>query len=114
MKNLFKKKKKKETKEVLITKVNRTDYFVKYSFVFLLIILSLNINAQDTIKTKHIPIRDMLVNKHTGYIIKMFPKRRMKVKSGYIVNKGNGIYEVNGRDMLYSGFKDEKYYSFIK
>lgn len=53
--------------------------------------------SQDTIYVNKVKICNTLMNRQ-GHITKKF-FRNIKVKTGYIVNLSNGIYEINGKEM---------------
>lgn len=61
-------------------------FFIIPSFLF----------AQDTIHVKKVRVCNTVRNKW-GVQKKFF--KNIKVKTGYIVSRGNGIYEINGKEM---------------
>lgn len=70
-------------------------------------------NSKDTVFINKVPLRNVLVDRSTGRIIKMWPIHKKKVVSGYIVNRGNGFWLVNGKILEYN--EDSKGgISFIK
>ena len=64
----------------------------------MMVALTFSLYAQDTIQVPKVMIANRVINKKTGKVVKVF-YRKLKVKKGYIVNKGNGIYEINGKLM---------------
>lgn len=63
----------------------------------LLFIIPSFLFAQDTIHTNKVRVCNVVYTK-SGKVYKKFFKN-VKVKTGYIVNKGNGVYEINGKMM---------------
>ena len=53
--------------------------------------------GQDTIRIDKVRVCNIVYNK-SGHVYKKFFKN-IKVRTGYIVNLGNGIYEINGKEM---------------
>ena len=53
--------------------------------------------SQDTIYVNKVRICNVVYTK-SGHVYKKFFKN-IKVKTGYIVNMGNGVYEINGKLM---------------
>lgn len=53
--------------------------------------------SQDTIRINKVRICNVVYTK-SGKVYKKFFKN-VKVKAGYIVNMGDGVYEINGKEM---------------
>lgn len=71
---------------------------MKKIIISILLLIPIISFGQDTIRIDKVPVQKVLVNKY-GRVTKKYPKHIIKVKAGYIVNLGNGIYEINGKEM---------------
>lgn len=70
---------------------------MKKLIISILLIIPIIAFSQDTIYVNKVRICNVVYTK-SGHVYKKFFKN-IKVKTGYIVNRGNGIYEINGKEM---------------
>ena len=70
---------------------------MKKIFILLLILIPVLSFSQDTIRINKVRVCNVVYTK-SGKVYKKFFKN-VKVKAGYIVNLGGGLYKINGKEM---------------
>jgi hypothetical protein len=79
---------------------------MKSLFTAIVLLTSFNAFCQDTIHVNKVRVANVLINKKTGMIEKKW-FRTVKVKTGYIIKNADGMYVINGREMLPNDFETD-------